>query len=852
MWTRVIPLCTASLIGGLALAHTFAIGFWPWLLLATVLLSVFVIMVPIKVRENRSVLWAVCTLAVSLMSGICYYEWTDARNQTQIIPVGQADEYGVYEPVRIMGMIDSPIEIDGDRLAFQLSTRVVETQEVIELVAVSVRLLSEQEQRTAMMWERGEYIAVSGQLVRPDGARNEGGFDYRRYLRLQQIHWQLRAKGLTEVQVRESSWNTHHLLRYLDRSRTYLSKQIDALYEHPANGFMNGILLGLRDSMDPQQYRQFSLLGLTHIIAISGLNVAIFVFLCFLLLKPLRRTRETEWLIVMWLIPLYILITGASPSVVRAGLMAMIVLWALRLRLLKNGVTILSLVAAAMLLANPYYLVDIGFQLSFLVTLGLLLGVPLFNRIFPLKYTWLRNAVSVTTVAQLIAFPLTIFYFNQFSLLSWMANLVLVPYVSLLIYPLGLATLLVALVSDTLAGWLAMPVHWLNAGLFRAVEYFSGFREMLLIFPTPSLGWVFVYYLVCGAMAWCLLRYRERLNPDVPQEQADWLAVAVPAYRRSQAPRYLIGALAGVLALSLLLLSAYYPPHMQAQGTVSFLDVGQGDATLLETPDRRHILIDGGGTIRFGEQAAWAKRRDPFEIGEKVLVPLLKKRGVQQLDWLIISHQDADHIGGLEAVLKSILVRRLLFNGTLKPSEQAARLFELALAKGVQLYEAKAGEQLQVDRHTALHVLAPSAEQIPTDEDMESVAEQNEHSLVFVMRMLDKQLLFTGDMDDVMERRILREQRSHGQLPASFAGPIDLLKVAHHGSKSSSSAEWLSFWNARNAVISAGRNNRYGHPHPDVLRRLSAVGSEIFRTDRQGEIRAHVTAEKISILPLIK
>lgn len=789
-------------------------------------------------RSRRLAVIALLLFVVAL--GTARMEWTDARNQSELSIFSDTQD-----AVRVMGLIATPVEVDGDRVSFQVETRLVHRQagERIqtrsgERVQIAVRLLQETEQQAALRWERGQYITLSGQLLRPDEMRNAGGFDYREYLRRQHVHRQLRVKGLDSVQVVESSFNTYHLLRWSDRSRAFLANKLDKLYSEPHSGFMKGILLGLRDSMDPEQYQRFSLLGLTHIIAISGLNVGIFVFGCLALLRLFRRTMETNYVIVIALLPLYILLTGASPSVVRAGLMAMIALWAARQQQLKDGLTLLSSVAVLMLLWNGYYLADIGFQLSFLVTFGLLLGVPLMNRLLPVRTVWLKNALAVTTVAQLAAFPLSIYYFNQFSLLSWTANLVLVPYVSLLIYPLGLISLLLALLSETVAGWVALVVTWLDRGLFAVIDHFSSYTELQLVFATPPIAWLFVFYAACALIFYFLHKRHMVLHPPVDEEVAAAFGPYVPALNRALAPRYLLAAASAGMLLFVTLLFAYWPPQVgRAQGSVSFLDVGQGDAILVTTPERRHLLIDAGGTVSFGQKEQWAVRRDPFEIGADVLVPLLKKRGVQQLDWLVVSHQDADHIGGMAAVLRSMPVKRILFNGTVKPKPQAKQLFELALARGVQLYEMEGGEQLQIDDFTTFTAIAPVVDANPAG--LAIAPEQNEYSLAGVLTMFETGILFTGDMGAATERAVLSVL--HAQTPPA---PVDVLKVAHHGSKSSTASEWLEYWRPGDAVISVGRNNLYRHPHPTVLQRLTETGATIWRTDRQGEIQLHLRADR--------
>ena len=306
----------------------------------------------------------------------------------------------------------------------------------------------------------------------------------------------------------------------------------------------------------------------------------------------------------------------------------------------------------------------------------------------------------------------------------------------------------------------------------------------------------------------------------------------------------LTAALAG---MTVLVWYAYDPHAWTFKGNVHFIDVGQGDAILIRTPYDRVVLIDGGGTPTFrGPDEAWKERRDPYEVGNKLLVPLLKKRGVHRIDVLVASHQDTDHIGGLQAVLEQIPVRSLWFNGTWKGNETSEKLFRTAIEKGVKLLAADAGQTVTLDKHTEMIVLAPQTGGRP----IETEEEQNGRSVVLLMRMYGTRFLFTGDMTTEEERAILKHwQLAEGKFrpgdgteSASTAPyPIDVLKVAHHGSKSSTSAEWIAFWRPKQAVISVGSRNVYGHPHEQVTGRLSDAGVTVYRTDLHGEVQVTVT-----------
>ena len=375
------------------------------------------------------------------------------------------------------------------------------------------------------MAARGPHRA-DRRAAKPGEARNFDGFNYAQYLRTQKIHWMVKVKGSDLAKVTPpDSWNVSHILRWTDAVRHKLGGKLDQLYGGIHAGYMKGLVIGNRDDLDPDTFMEFSRLGLTHILAISGMHVAVVVGCLLFVCTTLRMTRETSLTVVMWLIPVYVLLAGASPSIVRAGIMGMIGLYAARRRLLKDGLHILSVAALVMLLWNPYFLVNVSFQLSFIVTAGLMIFVPKLMPLLSFLPRWLAGTVGITVVAQLISFPLTIYYFNQVSLISVFANLILVPVISLVVLPLGMLSLLVGWVWMRGAGWLAAVTEWLNQITFRVVEWMNGSSALMTLWPSPSLAWILCYFVVLYSLLSILkmrseIREGERIGSDdtVPLE----------------------------------------------------------------------------------------------------------------------------------------------------------------------------------------------------------------------------------------------------------------------------------------------------------------------------------------------
>ncbi|MFC0215843.1 DNA internalization-related competence protein ComEC/Rec2 [Paenibacillus chartarius] len=765
--------------------------------------------------------------ALLLLFASCgYTDWRDSRNVTGLSSLAEhMDELSGSE-VKAEGRIASAVDVDGDRAVFVLQaasltlgeTRIAPME---ERMRVSVRLLEKEDQQLAKQWERGDHVELDGGvLLRPEPSRNFGGFDYRRYLRHQHIHWLISSKGMEQVNVTKGEQlqlAPSTLLLWNDRLRAGLAERMDTIFPSDQSGLMKSMLIGWQEDMNPEQYSQFSKLGLTHILAISGMNVAIFLGLVFGLLKLLRVTKETSLWVGIALMPGYIVLTGASPSIVRAGLVAMLALYAARRGWLKDGLNLTALAAWAMLAWEPYYLFDVGFQLSFLITAALLIGVSRVSRLLPFRHERVKQAAAITIVSQIVSFPVTVTYFNGFSMLSWLANTMFVPIFSLLLFPSALIALFVGLLVPpagqpfgSLSGLLSRATVW-------AIEKMADIDGFQLIWPTPSPVWTVLYF------AGFVMLYRA-LAARVD-------AQAVDAERRPIWP--ISAATAGLV---LLLYYGYTPDRFNRTGWVEFLDVGQGDSALIRTPAGKYMLVDGGGTLTFrkpGEE--WKERRKPFEVGRSVVVPLLKHRGVHKLDYVISTHEDIDHLGGLQAVAEEIPIGKFVFNGTLKSEAKVEQLFRTLLDKKVPLISSTTLRSIELDRHSKLSILPGRAGE--PDPALRLAAKQNNESIVFLLQMSGYRWLFTGDMEKSQEVSVLSALRSHPDYSRGEGAPVDVMKVAHHGSKTSTTDMWLQRWQPKLAVISVGARNSYGHPSPDVVERLEAGGADLLRTDLNGAVR---------------
>jgi competence protein ComEC len=800
-------------------------------------------------------LMVICGLAVMLACGERL--WVERSNHSDLAITEGIDG----TETELTGRIASIIVVDGDVVSFQLKTKTIRLasssaeRNMSDTVIVRIKLAKQPEQEIASSWKRGDGVTIDGIIERPGDAGNFGAFDYRDYLKKQGIHWQLSAKGINSVT--RLQWGVPLIgrpLRVLDDFRDSIGALMDRMYPGGDAGYMKGLVVGIRSDLNPDQFDNFARLGLTHVLAISGLHVGVVVFLLLQIGAWMRLTRERTIDMAIAMMPVYMMVTGASPSAVRACLMAMLALWLARRHALKDGLHLLLSAALLMLVWNPLLIEDVSFQLSFIVTAGLILFVPTVTEFLPIPWKWLRGPIAVTLTAQAVSFPLTVYYFHAVHLLSLPANFLLVPFISFIVMPLGMASIALGAVWLPLGIIPAKLATMGNQLTFDLIEWLNGFTRLRTVWPQPTLLWVIVAYLLMGAIVVFLKRRlavkREREWWDRQAAEAISLneSMTAPLALRHDHPirdRFKWATFeAGIAVLGLVWLTwGYQPAWLDHHATIAFINVGQGDSTLIRTGGGKHILIDTGGTVSFqkpGEE--WRTRSDPYEVGRKLLVPLLLKRGVRELDALVLTHLDADHIGGAQAVLDQIPVRKILINGTVKDSTFAISIFQSALDKNIPCYFVHAPMEWEVDSSTSLVVLYPRAEQADSESKIQIWEEQNQRSIVLLASVFGRSFILPADLEAEGEQEIIDAEDNLGSNNNKLQ-QVDVLKAGHHGSKTSTSQRWLDYWLPLETVISVGRNNVYGHPYPAVLERLAAIGTRVFRTDQDGEIQYRVSPD---------
>lgn len=732
-----------------------------------------VLSVIILIRICKAPLFVIIGILLFYFAGAFEFMYVERLNTGKFIGFSG-------QQVLVKGFICSEPDVREFKITYQVKVREIYSSEGQKSTGGKILLTTLRTSGTSI-YEYGSNIEVRGQLTIPKGQRAPGGFDYRRFLAKSGISATLFAKTEDIVTGRDKGGNP--LVKIGLGLRSRIVDVIERSLPKEQAALLNGMLIGYTDGMSEDTTNAFSDAGLSHLTAVSGMNVAFIVFPVFFLLKRLKIGLRPANLIIIGVLLLFVFITGFSPSVVRAVIMAIILLLGQIIRRDADVITSISFAAILLILYNPYMLYDIGFQLSFAATLSLVLFYknlkPLFN--FKFVPNLISDVLAATLAAQIGTFLISAYNFNKISLISVVSNLLVVPLVEVVTIIGAVMAVLgqISIVLSQVLGFLNYTLLWF---MLYITKLASSIPFAVIKVVTPS---VFIIILFYTAVLYFL-----------------WLK---PLYKIKLKIRYYT-AVSGIL-LTLAVLTVIIPKNLE----VVFLDVGQGDSIFIRTGTGKTVLIDGGG---------FSSRTDTeHNMGDYVVIPFLLDYGVSKLDLVVATHGHDDHIQGLISVLRDFNVEHLIIPDT-KDTKDFKKLLDISTHKNIPYQMCRKGEVIRLDSSTFFNVLYPvegyEADRSPV----------NNTSLVLKLCYKDISVLFTGDAEQDVENMFLEKS------PEIKA---NVIKVAHHGSITSTTESFLKAVNPRVAVISVGKNN-FGHPSEYVLERLTKNNVHIFRTDIDGTV----------------
>ena len=642
----------------------------------------------------------------------------------------------------------------------------------------------------------GDRLVVRLHLRRPQPARNPGAFDYRAYLERKGIHAMgsvSRSGQILETHRGKGGWLWTYVVLPVRRG---VRRGVACNLSGGPAGLLNGILLGEKRGVPDHVRTAFTRAGVNHVLAVSGLHVGLIAAVVFFGLGAFGCGRRTTAWATVCAVLLYALVTGLPPSVVRASMMCAITIWGRLGNTQGDGLNSLGLAGFLILIFRPQDLFDVGFQLSFSATGGILLFYRPIRAWLPGgggsgMGQWVWTPLAVSVAAQVGTLPFVLAYFGFLSVVSVLANLVVVPLMAAAV-ALGLVGVVVFHVWSPIAA-LLNGANWIVLkGAIQAAAWFAEPAWAAVEVPRP--GWTVVGLYLCAAL------------------------LILPGTRSHRWGRRLV-----FVGLSLANLWVWSGIWQRPSGLrMLVLDVGQGDGIFLRFPNGRTMLVDGG------------LRAANIDMGERVLIPFLKAEGINRIDAVVASHPHSDHIGGFVTLLERVEVGWYLDAGQNYDSWTARRVRTLIQERGIRYAAVEAGDRLAGLGGVDALVLHPTPDYV--SQQGPAPLGLNNGSVVIRLTYGSSTLLLTGDIEHETDPDLLRWG---DRLRAK------VLKAAHHGSRTSSTAAFLSAVRPELVAVSCGIRNKFRHPSREVIQRYEAMGISIYRTDLMGAVEIRIDEQGI-------
>ncbi len=671
----------------------------------------------------------------------------------------------------------------------------------------------------------GDHLRFLCRLYSPHGFHNPGGFSYERYLafkRIRTIGFLSQEKGLVKL----GGGHKNSLLLQVENWRGHLRQ----FFEREANplsaSISKALVLGEQGDIPEEVKEHFISTGIAHLLAISGDHLGIVALLSFsLLIWILKRsefllltTDVKKWAAALTLPCLltYTFIAGGGISVIRATIMVITFFLSILFTRERNLLHTLVLAAFLILIFSPPSLFDVSFQLSFLAVFSILYLVPRILQNLKQqgvsllrKTSWKKNILKymmvsllVTGVAILGTAPFVALHFNRFSLIGFFTNLLFIPWVGFFIVPLSLLASLFSFFLTPLATFLIHLNDFIILALLKGVAFFASIPYASFFIFTPTTFEIILFYLLL------------------------FLGVHL---RKRKMIRYLFAGLCLVFIFDL----AYWnlKDSFQKNLRLTFIDVGHGDALLIEFPKGKKMLIDGGGLYE-----------DRFDIGKSVIAPFLWKKKIRRIDMLVLTHPDPDHFKGLNFIASQFSIGQFWDNGVQTNAEAYLQLKKTLDEKKIKTWSVNEETPPPVIHGVEISFLNPPVLN-ETQRKEPNLLDLNNSSLVMLLRFKNVSVLLTGDIEKEAEERILRQ---------GYSLDADILKIPHHGSSSSSSPLFTKTVKPTYAIFSVGTSNPGRLPHPEVMKRYLHLGSRILRTDKHGAITVVTDGKNIEVETFLK
>lgn len=614
----------------------------------------------------------------------------------------------------------------------------------------------------------GDSLYIEGEFKQPEEARNYKGYNYKQYLKTKKI---IGTVELEKAKILKSSNGS-----FIHNIQKYIKDTINGTLTDEEGNLLLAILLGDKDKLSEDIQESFKTSNLSHMLAVSGAHVSYIILGLTYVLQNSIIGKKNEKIVCIIFLLFFMAITNFTPSVTRACIMAVLTLFSGIIYRKSDVYTNISVAALITLIFNPYNLLDLGFQLSYGGTIGIIIFI---KRIQEKKsnskvINYIKQMALVSIYANIIIIPIMMYHFNTVSFTFIISNIMASPILGIIVIT-GFLFIIASITVKPLTRLIAIFIKPILSILIKISQICSKLPFSNILVVTPYMFNVISYYAI---ILYCIKS------------------------KKNNKCKIIICLLIVLILINFIIY--IFPQKLR----IFFIDVGQGDSTLIITPDKKTVLIDGGGS-------------DSFDVGEKVLLPYLLDRRILKIDYVLISHFDTDHCGGILTIMEKVKVKNIIISEQAEHSENYERFKKLMIHKRIRLIEVKKGDKIKIGRYSEFKILFPTSRLL-------SENPLNNNSIVAQFNYNNFKMLFTGDIEKLAEQQILKAEKAEIR--------ADILKVAHHGSKTSSIPEFIKAVKPKIALIGVGKNNTFGHPNQQTIKNLENIKCRIYRTDLQGEI----------------
>lgn len=612
----------------------------------------------------------------------------------------------------------------------------------------------------------GDSLYIEGEFKKPEEARNYKGYNYKQYLKTKKI---IGTVELEKAKILKSSNGS-----FIHNIQKYIKDTINGTLTDEEGNLLLAILLGDKDKLSEDIQESFKTSNLSHMLAVSGAHVSYIILGLTYVLQNSIIGKKNGKIVCIFFLLVFMAITNFTPSVTRACIMAVLTLFSGIVYRKSDVYTNISVAALITLIFNPYSLLDLGFQLSYGGTIGIIIFI---KRIQEKKsnskvVNYIKQMALVSIYANIIIIPIMMYHFNTVSLTFIISNIMASPILGIIVIN-GFLFIITSITVKPLTRLIAIFIKPILSILIKISQICSKLPFSNILVVTPYMFNVISYYAI---ILYCIKS------------------------KKNNKCKIIICLLIVLILINFIIY--IFPQKLR----IFFIDVGQGDSTLIITPDKKTVLVDGGGS-------------DSFDVGEKVLLPYLLDRRILKVDYVLISHFDTDHATGVAQILGKIDVSSIILTRQLEENDIYRHILSIAKEKKIKLIYVKEGDVLKIGG-IKISIIHPENKLMINNP-------MNNNSIVCKVEYNSFSMLLTGDIEMEAEELILRK---------NINLKADVLKVAHHGSKTSTTGEFLKAINPKVALIGVGKNNNFGHPSNEVIQRLKENGTRIYRTDENGEI----------------